>query len=62
MRRHASPDPVYAGLPDMPAHARAKLRLVGKSVEPTGEETERNPRARSARLRVAERLSEGIAA
>jgi len=62
MRRHASPDPVYAGLPDMPAHARPTLRLVGKSVEPTGEETERNPRARSARLRVAERLSQGIAA
>jgi 16S rRNA (cytosine1402-N4)-methyltransferase len=62
MRRHANPDPVYAGLPDMPAHARAKLKLVGKSVEPAGEETERNPRARSARLRVAERLSQGIAA
>jgi 16S rRNA (cytosine1402-N4)-methyltransferase len=62
MRRHANPDPVYAGLPDMPAHARAKLKLVGKSVEPAVEETERNPRARSARLRVAERLSQGIAA
>ena len=62
MRRHANPDPVYAGLPDMPAHARAKLKLVGKSVEPATEETERNPRARSARLRVAERLSQGIAA
>ncbi|HTB30249.1 MAG TPA: 16S rRNA (cytosine(1402)-N(4))-methyltransferase RsmH [Steroidobacteraceae bacterium] len=62
MRRHANPDPVYAGLPDMPAHARPKLKLVGKSVEPAGEETERNPRARSARLRVAERLSQGIAA
>jgi 16S rRNA (cytosine1402-N4)-methyltransferase len=62
MRRHANPDPVYAGLPDMPAHARAKLKLVGKSVEPASEESERNPRARSARLRVAERLSQGIAA
>jgi 16S rRNA (cytosine1402-N4)-methyltransferase len=62
MRRHANPDPMYAGLPDMPAHARAKLKLVGKSVEPATEETERNPRARSARLRVAERLSQGIAA
>jgi 16S rRNA (cytosine1402-N4)-methyltransferase len=62
MRRHASPDPVYAGLPDMPAHARPTLRLVGKSVEPASEETERNPRARSARLRIAERLSQGIAA
>jgi 16S rRNA (cytosine1402-N4)-methyltransferase len=62
MRRHASPDPVYAGLPDIPVHFRAKLRLVGKSVEPETGEIERNPRARSARLRVAERLSQGIAA
>jgi 16S rRNA (cytosine1402-N4)-methyltransferase len=62
MRRHSNPDPVYAGLPEIPAHARPKLRLVGKSLEPASEETERNPRARSARLRVAERLSPGIAA
>jgi 16S rRNA (cytosine1402-N4)-methyltransferase len=62
MRRHASPDPVYAGLPDIPVQARAKLRLVGKSVEPDTGETERNPRARSARLRVVERLTQGIAA
>ena len=62
MRRHASPDPVFAGLPDIPVHFRPKLKVVGKSVEPETEETERNPRARSARLRVAERLSQGIAA
>jgi cell division protein FtsL len=35
MRRHSLADPMYAGLPDMPAHARPKLKLVGKSVEPT---------------------------
>ncbi len=62
MRRHASTDPVYAGLPFVPAHAAPKLRLVGKSIQADGEETARNPRARSARLRVAERLIEGIAA
>jgi 16S rRNA (cytosine1402-N4)-methyltransferase len=62
MRRHASTDPMYAGLPFVPAHAAPKLRLVGKAVEADGDETARNPRARSARLRVAERLSEGVAA
>ena len=62
MRRHASTDPVYAGLPFVPAHAAPKLRLVGKAIQADSEETARNPRARSARLRVAERLFEGIAA
>jgi len=62
MRRHASTDPVYAGLPFVPAHAAPKLRLVGKAIQADSEETARNPRARSARLRVAERLNEGLAA
>ena len=62
MRRHATTDPVYAGLPFVPAHAAPTLKLVGKSVQADSEETARNPRARSARLRVAERLSEGLAA
>jgi 16S rRNA (cytosine1402-N4)-methyltransferase len=62
MRRHSLADPMYAGLPDMPAHARPKLKLVGKSVEADANETSQNPRARSARLRVAERLDQGIAA
>jgi 16S rRNA (cytosine1402-N4)-methyltransferase len=62
MRRLASTDPVYAGLPFVPAHAAPKLRLVGKAIQADDEETARNPRARSARLRVAERLGEGIAA
>jgi 16S rRNA (cytosine1402-N4)-methyltransferase len=62
IRRHASTDPVYAGLPFVPAHAAPKLRLVGKAIQADSEETARNPRARSARLRVAERLTEGLAA
>jgi 16S rRNA (cytosine1402-N4)-methyltransferase len=62
MRRHSLADPMYAGLPDMPAHARPKLKLVGRRVLPDANEAALNPRARSARLRVAERLTQGIAA
>jgi 16S rRNA (cytosine1402-N4)-methyltransferase len=62
MRRHSQTDPMYAGLPEIPARARPKLRLVGKAVHAEDDETARNPRARSARLRVAERLDQGIAA
>ncbi len=62
MRRHSLADPMYAGLPDMPVHARPTLRLVGKAIQADENETSANPRARSARLRVAERLDQGVAA
>jgi 16S rRNA (cytosine1402-N4)-methyltransferase len=62
MRRHSLPDPMYAGLPDMPAHARPTLKVVGKVIQADANEAFENPRARSARLRVAERLEQGIAA
>jgi 16S rRNA (cytosine1402-N4)-methyltransferase len=62
MRRHSLADPMYAGLPDIPAHARPTLKLVGKAIQADANEVSGNPRARSARLRVAERTTEGIAA
>jgi 16S rRNA (cytosine1402-N4)-methyltransferase len=62
MRRHSLPDPMYAGLPDIPARALPKLSLIGKSIQADANEISRNPRARSARLRVAVRLDQGIAA
>jgi 16S rRNA (cytosine1402-N4)-methyltransferase len=62
MRRHSLADPMYAGLPDIPPHARPKLALVGKAIEADADESSSNPRSRSARLRVAVRLPEGIAA
>ena len=56
MRRHAREDETWRGLPDIPAHARPRLRLLGRAVRPSQEEVRRNPRARSATLRAAERL------
>lgn len=56
MRDHARPDPVYAGLPDMPPSARPSLALVAKPCKAQSAEIEANPRSRSAILRVAERL------
>ena len=62
MRRHSLADPMYAGLPNIPVHAQPKLRLVGKAQEADDNEISLNPRSRSAHLRVAERLDQGIAA
>ena len=57
MRREAQGDPVYAGLPNVPPHARPRLKLVGGAVMPRDEEVAANPRSRSAVLRVAERIA-----
>ena len=58
MRRHASRGSGVCGSADMPAMPARNLRLVGKSVRGRGSRNRLNPRARSARLRVAERLPE----
>jgi 16S rRNA (cytosine1402-N4)-methyltransferase len=55
--RDASREPEqYRGMPSVPAQYRPKLKPIGKLIEATAEETAANRRARSARLRVAERL------
>ncbi len=56
MRRNARPDPIYAGLPDIPPEAQPVLKLIGKAQRPSRAEQSANPRSRSAVLRVAERL------
>jgi len=56
IRREEQGDPVYAGLPEIPPHARPRLRRVGSAVRPGAAEVAANPRSRSAVLRVAERL------
>ena len=55
MAREARGDEAYAGLPNIPPHARPRLALIGKLVRPTAEEEQGNPRSRSARMRIAER-------
>jgi 16S rRNA (cytosine1402-N4)-methyltransferase len=57
MRREEQGDPVYAGLPDIPPHARPRLRRVGRAIDAGDAEVARNPRARSAVLRIAERVA-----
>ena len=53
MAREARGDEAYAGLPNIPPHARPRLTLVGELVRPSPRKSTRNPRARSARLRIA---------
>lgn len=55
--KHSREDPVYAGLPEIPAHARPKLRRIGRAVHPAEDEIAGNARARSAIMRVAERVA-----
>ncbi|MCY4156231.1 MAG: 16S rRNA (cytosine(1402)-N(4))-methyltransferase RsmH [Gammaproteobacteria bacterium] len=50
--------PQLARLPDIPNSAHPLLRTIGRLRRPSSEERARNPQARSARLRVAERLGE----
>ena len=60
---------VFAGLlgrctcppraPICTCNARAVLELRGKALAPSDEEVERNPRSRSAKLRIAEKIGQG---
>ena len=56
LREDSTADRLPRGVPvrakDLP---QPRLRLVGRAIRPTQAETDANPRARSATLRVAER-------
>jgi 16S rRNA (cytosine1402-N4)-methyltransferase len=56
MQRESQPDPVAASLPILPPQLAPRLKLVGRKLRPSKEEVVRNPRARSALLRVAEKV------
>jgi 16S rRNA (cytosine1402-N4)-methyltransferase len=55
MRDAARESEQYRGMPDVPKEHQPPFKLIGKLVVATEAETEQNPRARSARLRIAER-------
>jgi 16S rRNA (cytosine1402-N4)-methyltransferase len=56
MQRESQVDPALKRLPVVPAAARPRLKLIGRKSRPAAAELARNPRARSALLRVAEKL------
>ncbi len=57
MRDESQETEQYRGMPDVPAEFRPRLKLVGKQRAATADEVEANARARSARLRVAEKVA-----
>lgn len=57
MARHAELDPALADLPALPAALAPRLRRIGRKLRADRAELARNPRARSALLRVAEKIA-----
>jgi 16S rRNA (cytosine1402-N4)-methyltransferase len=56
IRRHSEPDPALSDLPHLPPQARPTLRRIASKQRASLDETRANPRARSALLRIAEKL------
>jgi 16S rRNA (cytosine1402-N4)-methyltransferase len=55
LKEYSDIDPVVKGLPIIPDQYKPKLKIIGK-IEPSAHELENNKRARSATLRIAEKL------
>jgi 16S rRNA (cytosine1402-N4)-methyltransferase len=55
MRNMSRESEQYRGMPNVPAEFQPRLRLVGKDIVASSAEIAANVRARSARLRIAER-------
>lgn len=56
LRDNSRVDPALSRLPVVPRSAEPRLRLPAKAIRASASEIEKNPRARSATLRVGERL------
>ena len=57
IKQYEKGDELPHGLPVKYQHFNARLKSIGKPVKPSLAETDLNPRARSAILRIAEKLS-----
>lgn len=57
IQRNERGEELPAGLPVKQSHFQARLKKMGRAIKPTDQETQFNPRARSAVLRIAEKLS-----
>jgi len=57
MQRESQLDPEVAQLPIVPPQLTPRLKRVGRKLRPSREEVARNPRSRSALLRVAEKVA-----
>ena len=56
MKQQTEVDPALADLPVLPVEAQPRLKLVGRKSRAVTKEVDSNPRARSALLRVAEKI------
>lgn len=56
LRDQARVDPALSRLPQVPESALPRLRLPARAIRPGEDELQRNPRSRSATLRVGERI------
>lgn len=56
IKRHEKGEVLPRGLPIKGTHFKSRLKAIGKPIKPSLKETNINPRARSAILRIAEKL------
>ena len=55
-KKYSEVDKMFKNLPEIPEEYKPILKLIGKSITPGNNELEENNRARSSRLRVAEKI------
>jgi len=60
IRTKSTVDPIFAGFPVIPPSARPVMREIGRKRRASEAEIARNPRSRSAVLRVAEKLDSSV--